>query len=431
MTSRYTLLPASSILISKDRQRDDYPEQHIRGLADSISQDCLIHAPTVTDGFELIAGFCRREAVLLLNRPYEYGGEQIPAGFIPVIIATGKSAVELVRIELEENLRRKNLTPVQEARATGKLHRMLDALAAAQGATHTKGITAAVLSEMRGEDPDKTVHSTKEVSDNLIIESFADDPDVQRAKTRAEAVKIATKKLESLFSQGLGAVSSTQRDDFKLIEGSCYDVLPTLLEGSFAGIISDPPYGIDADSFGEQSFLGGHSYGDGIANALAVADLIFREGFRVCKSGAHLYMFCDIRVWPDLTVRAEAAGWQCYSTPLIWHKPNAGHAPQPGFFTRRYETILFARKGQRKLVTSSPDVMSFASVSSKIYAAQKPVELLTHLMKLSFLPGETVLDPTCGSGSIFPAAKASGLRAVGIESLSEAINLSKKRIGEL
>jgi DNA modification methylase len=43
------------------------------------------------------------------------------------------------------------------------------------------------------------------------------------------------------------------------------------------------------------------------------------------------------------------------------------------------------------------------------------VELYKKLMDLSFLPGEEVLDPCAGSGTVFRAAKLAGLRATGIE----------------
>lgn len=426
MTSKYTLVPAASIIVPSKRQRVNYPKEHIRELSESIREDCLIHAPTVTDGLDLIAGFCRREAVLLLNSEYEYGGEKIPAGFIPVIIATGKSPIELARIELAENLRRKSLTPVEEAKAIADLHAMMEAL---NPGNWTKEETGRELARMRGEEFNPGMNN--EVASNLIINSFADDADVQRATSRNEALKIAKKKLEAIAIQGLGALTTIRREDFKLIEGNCLEVLPTLEAESFAGIISDPPYGISAEGFGDQAYHSGHSYVDDLDSALRISREILHHGFRITKPDAHLYMFCDIRVWPSLFKIAAEVGWQVYATPLIWHKPNAGHAPQPGFFTRRYECILFARRGERKLVSSASDVMSFASVTSKVYAAEKPVELLTHLLKLSFFPGETVLDPTCGSGSIFAAAKAAGLRAVGIEQLPEAINISRNRIGEL
>lgn len=422
------IVPAASITIASNRQRQSKPESYIKDLAQSIKENGLIHAPTVTDSLELTAGECRITAILMLNEEYEYGGTKIPAGFVPIVIKTGKSELELFRIELEENLRRKNLTPVEESKAMAKLHRMLTDQAGERG--WTKAETAEVVAEIRGEGEVKSV--ANEVAENLLIESFADDPDIQKAKTRSEATKLAKKKLEQMFTQSLGAsMQALQSDDFKLIEGDCHEILPTLPAETFAGIIADPPYGVDADQFGEQAFHAGHEYSDSVEVALAVADRILAEGFRICKPDAHLYMFCDIRLWPTLAALAKGKGWQVYATPLIWYKPNAGHAPQPGYFTRRYETILFARKGGRKLVSSAPDVLPFPSVKFKEHAAQKPQELYEHLMKLSFFPGEQVLDPTCGSGTIFRAAKAAGMRAVGIEKIPEAINISKKTLGEL
>ena len=429
----YTIIPAASIIIPKDRQRESVPEHHITDLARSIKQDCLIHAPTVTDGLELVAGFCRTRAVLSLDSPYEYGGQQIPAGHVPVIFVTGKSEIQLFRIELEENLRRKSLTPVEESKSIARLHRMLTAAAEGAGQSWTKSETAVELSSVRGVSVQSAApHQVAEIADNLLIESFADDPDIQKAKTRSEAVKLAKKKMEAQFTQGLGAsLAAIQRDDYKLMEGSCLDILPKLPEGTFAGLIVDPPYGIGADSFGEQAFTGGHKYGDDAVSAVAIARTIFSEGLRVCKSDAHLYMFCDIRMWPALLAASKEHGWQPYATPLLWYKPNAGHAPQPGYWTRRYEAILFARKGNRVLAGSASDVLPFPSVRNKVHAAEKPVELISFLMKMSFFPGETVLDPCCGSGTIFPAAKEIGLKAVGIEIDPTTINIARTKIGEL
>jgi site-specific DNA-methyltransferase (adenine-specific) len=197
------------------------------------------------------------------------------------------------------------------------------------------------------------------------------------------------------------------------------------------GIITDPPYGMGADTFGDQTFKLGHEYEDDEESALRVASSILHQGFRVCKDAAHLYMFCDIRLWSDLKSIAQAAGWQAYPTPLIWHKPNVGHAPQPGFFLRRYEAILFARKGNRTLRTSASDVIECPAPTDKQHAAQKPHELIARLMQLSFLPGEHVLDPCAGSGTVFRAAKASNLLATGIELNPQFVNQCKVIIGEL
>jgi DNA modification methylase len=91
---------------------------------------------------------------------------------------------------------------------------------------------------------------------------------------------------------------------------------------------------------------------------------------------------------------------------------------------------VFAQKGNRKLSKSASDVFTYPAVKVKTYAAQKPVELLADLCSLSFYPGEHILDPCCGSGSIFHAAKATKLRATGIELNPIAIGIAKNAMSD-
>lgn len=420
------LIPAASIIVPSDRQRVEYPTKHISDLATSISRDCLLHAIAVTDTFELIAGFCRREAILTLPGGYKYGDTEVPAGMIPALILNSPDEQKLVRLELEENLRRKNLSAMEEAKAIARLHKFLEAERPPTAGPQPKRETKAVLDSTTGHSHDRDV-----VADALLIDSFGDDPDVQAAGSRAEALRIAKKKLENQFRVGLGQLARIESSDFSVRQQSAREFLSSIPPGTLSGILCDPPYGIDADAFGDQSFVEGHRYGDSADTALVTAGEILGLAVGACKPDAHLYMFCDIRLWPKLCDIARAAGWLPYATPLIWSKPNVGHAPQVGFFTRRYEAILFCRRGNRTLQSSAPDLFAFNGVRDKVHAAEKPVDLLTHLCKLSFLPGETIADPCCGSGSIFPAAKAAGLRCLGSDIDENSVGLSKKRIVEL
>jgi len=55
-------------------------------------------------------------------------------------------------------------------------------------------------------------------------------------------------------------------------------------------------------------------------------------------------------------------------------------------------------------------------VKFKSHAAQKPPELYTTLLKMSAVPGDTILDAFAGSGTIFLAAKTLPLiTVIGIE----------------
>lgn len=423
------MLPAENITIGqRQRSLDEATKAHISALAADIKSNGLIHAVTVNRDHELTAGFCRLNAIMELNAPYKYASSDIAPGFVPCVVTHLTSEAELFRIELMENLRRKNLTPVDEARAISKLHVLLKTQ---HGETWSEAQTGAELDSVRGVER-STEKSRAAVADSLIINQYSDDPDIAAASSRAEAAKLARKKLEKEFRSALGAMQvPTESSDFQVIAGSCLDILRTFSHSSFAGIVTDPPYGVDAHTFGEQTGASFHDYQDDAATADAIADSIFTQGFSATKFGGHLYMFCSITRWSHLTARAALAGWTVFSSPLIWDKVNIGHMPWPGYFQRRYECILFARKGDRPLNKIRSDVLSFAATKDKLHSAEKPIDLLVELIGLSFYPGDTILDPCCGSGTIFPAAHAHKVKAVGIELNPEFVNISRARIAEL
>lgn len=423
MSHNFIVLPVSSISVGKDRQRSMDPsvEAHIKSLRQEISSDGLIHAITVDKNHSLVAGWCRLHAVGGLERPYFYAGAEIAPGFVPCVPTHWEKEGDLFRIELHENLRRKNLSPVDEARAVSRLHKYLQAQ---QGEGWTKGDTGKELDKTRGVEERSHNVSRDEVGDALLIEQFADDPDVLKAKTRHEASKTAKKLLEKQLSSALGGLQLRKQSEFKVIHGDLAEKMKEFPPNSFQGIVVDPPYGMDADKFGEQTAVGGHAYEDTEDLAISIAGDIFIQGHRITSPDAHLYLFCDIRLFHDLVSMAQLYNWQPFPTPLIWHKPGLGHAPMPGYFGRRYEAILFCQKGNRKLAKSRSDVFEFPAVKDKIHAAQKPVELITELLNLSFFPGEHVLDPCCGSGTIFHAARAAKMKATGIEKNEESYRLS-------
>jgi DNA modification methylase len=423
---RILVVPIESIHIG-ERQRSDVPTSHIEELAKDIQENGLIHAITIDKSNELRAGFCRLSAIQSLKAGFFYASEFISPGFVPVAVVHHDDERSLFRLELMENLRRKNLSPIDEAKAIARMHRMLTA----DNPAWNEADTGKQLDKIR--NTDRSVDKSRtEISESLLIDSFAGDPEVGKAKSRSDAVKIAKRKLEQQFMSGLGALMQTNTGTkYSLLEGDCQLLLHDLPLASFAGIITDPPYGIDADTFGEQAMISGHQYADTKENAASIAEEIFKLGFDLCQDDAHLYMFCDIRNFAALQLLARKHQWKTFDTPLIWSKPGIGHAPQPGFFSRRYEAILFAQKGNRKLSKSQSDVIEIPPLKDKIHAAQKPVDLFKVLMGLSFFPGERVLDPCAGAGTIFRAAHACNLEATGIEQDSKYANICREAIGSL
>ena len=62
------------------------------------------------------------------------------------------------------------------------------------------------------------------------------------------------------------------------------------------------------------------------------------------------------------------------------------------------------------------------------YPTQKPEALATRLVSALAAPGELVLDPTMGSGTMLVAAAALGRRAIGIDRSDEAIRIAQGRL---
>lgn len=431
-------LRVDAIQILDNRQRKAADEAHIKSLATDITENGLIHPLTISHDGVLVAGFCRLTAIRSIAGDFKFGADTVPRGFVPVVkLDRERTALDLFRIEFAENEKRANLSPVERSAALAHLHRNLEAVAKESGKPWTKQDTAAEVVKLEGGTPAPTRQNdiAGEVSDAIIIDSFKDDPDVANAPSKAVALKVARKKLEEQFTQMLGAKVVQERpaqaqDDSLRVYNIDFRTIP-FSENSFHGIICDPPYGVDADKFGDQSYVSGHEYQDTTERALEIADAVFNVGFASVRDGGHLYMFCDIRQWPALKALAEKAGWVVYPTPLIWDK-GFGHAPQVGFFSRQYETILFAAKGMtRKLLKTTADVFKVPGVRDKLHAAQKPVELYAQLMKLSFFPGERVVDFTCGSGTIFKAAAEVGLRADGYEIDEKYANICQNTIAGL
>jgi len=207
-----------------------------------------------------------------------------------------------------------------------------------------------------------------------------------------------------------------------------------LPESSFDVILTDPPYGIGADEFADSGgkAAGSHFYDDSYETWSLLAKHLAVGSFRLAKAEGHCYVFCDIERFIELRSYFIAAGWKTFRTPLIWINPSAVRAPWPEHGPqRKYQCILFAIKGNRPVTRIYGDVLTYSSDSNLGHPAQKPVALYSDLLRRSVRPGDSVLDPFAGTGTIFPAAHEHKCRATGIERDTAACGIASKRLGEL
>jgi DNA modification methylase len=98
-------------------------------------------------------------------------------------------------------------------------------------------------------------------------------------------------------------------------------------------------------------------------------------------------------------------------------------------YRSRYEFILFFEKGKRKLHDLGiADVIAHPRVH-RGYPAEKPPEVSSVLITQSSDPGDLVIDPFLGSGSVGVAATSLGRRFAGSDLCDEALRVARARLG--
>ena len=308
----------------------------------------------------------------------------------------------------------------------------MDELHELRSAQNPKQTFLATAQELQASHPEQTVNaSEKRLQRARVLAPFLDNPLVANAKNEAAALSIVTRQMEADIANRLAVQGVEVKTKHTLIHGSCVDWMKTL-EPNIDCILTDPPYGMDADKFGDAAQQA-HTYEDTAKAAMGIIKHIAERGFTITKSDAHIWIFCD----PDhfITIREilYTVGWTTWRTPVIWYKTSTfAHAPlHERGFRRNYEMIAFASKGNKPFGQVYADVFELPDIRNKQVAAQKPVDLYRAILQRSCLPGDTVLDPCCGSGTIFTAADTKNLTAIGIEQDDDAHTIANATLHNL
>ena len=153
---------------------------------------------------------------------------------------------------------------------------------------------------------------------------------------------------------------------------------------------------------------------------------LFAEVYRVLRRNSHFYLFCDPETMFVAKPDGEKAGFKFWK-PLIWDKRKIGM----GYHYRaRYECILFFEKGKQKLNDLGiADIIEVPRISGG-YPAEKPAAVSEVLIRQSTEPGQLVVDPFMGSGSVGVAAVTSGRSFAGNDLCREAVDITHKRLRE-
>lgn len=433
----------SEVTISPDRQRSALDKSAVADLRKSIGERGLLHPPSFSRTgtpehplYRLVAGRTRLAAIDLIATEGAFflcGGRVIAPGEVPITLFHSDDKLERFEAELEENIIRRDLDWPDRVRALAKLH----VLRSDANPSQTQKKTAQEIAERSSDPSPQNVEKLRqEVRRATVLAAHLDNPTVQKARNETEAYQLVLAEENSKYEAELlrrrkkgveGSLRCTVR------QGDATELMQTMDAGQFDLILSDPPYGLDAGAVGYRArTIYHHNYDDSSENARRILQSILTEGFRLTKLKANLFLFTDIKHFEFLQAASARMGWTPWRHPIIWQKSTAeGLVPWGrNGFVHTFDIIFFATKGRRGTNATNVDILTYPRVArnERIYAAEKPVPLLSRLIELTTLPGDSVFDPCAGSGSTLLAAKQLKRHSFGIEIDPKVTDLATVRI---
>ena len=453
-------VPVDSIVVLENRQRQTFDMDALKELYHRISSDGLMHPPGVNflegEAPTLIYGERRLRTLRALakqNIPVKFNGETLPVGMIPVVYWAEPDQAKLEELELSENEDRADLTWQEQTRATARIKDILEAR------QERKAVSEQVAQGIPEDEAQANVDtnaidlpavsltdvakvggaSVATVSRHIALAEHLSDPDVAKAKSAKEALKIVERKRVQEHRKTVAEGVTFSDSPHKIYKGDVLSVIKSLPDSFVRAVITDPPYGIDMHK--DQSWDGTyHEYNDSEAYCFNLFEKLLPEWDRITLPEAHVYAFCDFAKFekiraifdsyrvdskgePGFIVTPEAAlkhnlGLQESKTmlkskpvfevmyfPFIWNKGNVASYPRPKHWPRKsYECLVYAIKGEHQHAGLDLAVININQIQNQAHPAGKPLDLYAYLIERSTMAGEHVFDGFAGQGNIVRAA---------------------------
>jgi ParB/RepB/Spo0J family partition protein len=456
-SNRRFLVPTSSIL-EGDRLRADYGD--LDGLAESIRTQGLIHPIVITVDGKLIAGGRRLHAMRDVLK-----WEEVPVTYFECADET-----TLRILEVEENVRRKDMTWQERVCAVADIHSRQFVNSALKGSSWTQTQTGEMLGYSQAHvnyalqiaslirKGDKDISACKNITEAiaLVFKRLAEQsnkllakmtiptqPAVAVADVQSD-IENATVDSDGFFSsmaEPAGGVAGISDDgempgevpktsdaiviplSSMLLHGDSVQIVSQMLDASVDHCITDWPYGIEMDNI-QQS--GG---GLDVSSTKAEHDVEQNEAlhaaivpqiYRVLKPGGFFITWTDIMQWQRNYDLCIAAGFKVQRWPLVWYKTSRCQNMAASYnFTKNYEIAIVCRKENATLLTPQASSVFVGSNDAEAqllgHPFAKPYKLWEWLYSAVAQRGQTVLDPFAGRGSSTISAINYGISPLAIE----------------
>lgn len=247
--------------------------------------------------------------------------------------------------------------------------------------------------------------------------------------------------------------------DSVIFNGDCLEALPQLQSESIHLSFFDPPFNQGKDYIRFNDRQESRQYWDWIEQVLK---LIYGKS----SEGASLYFMQREKNTEEVLNVVKKSGWN-FQNLIIWKKATSA-VPSRFRFGKQYQVIAFATKGLKprvfnRLRANVPTPRSYkkerehgiyltdvwddireltsgyfagdeafrSPKGDRIHTQQSPVALLLRILLSSTLPGDTVLDPTAGTGVLSIVASQLGRKSISIENDRTYFELINQRLSKL
>ena len=401
----------------------------IRDMAISLEENGQIQ-PIVVDNNELVAGFRRLTgAAILLSEGKQIGAKlpelidekpnprRLPPGKILAIEYNDMTPMERLRMEIEENVARKQFTSAEQALGYDRLKKMMETVEGR--VVSTKEVAkAAKVSRAQVTMGLKVAEAVQQGSTHLLQSNS-----VIAAYNRLNSEK----KIQDLKDRLIKTNAETPNRpkdtlEQQLFHGDGIEWLKSLANESVDFVNFDPPWGVDIDSYDRWNAYEKVGDDEVVYTYKSIIEPMIPELFRVMKTDTYMIVWFGIQFYDKLSSLLLKAGFKVRPVPSIWFKTNkaGSQSDSTRIELNVYEPFFICEKGSPRLFKNAQkNVYAYPMPTQRIHLNQKDVDMLVDVLERYTYGNMMVIDPTFGSGSIFRAAQRLGRKFAGAEKNEE------------
>lgn len=351
--------------------------------------------------------------------------------------------LRLQAVELEENLKRKELTWTEQVEGKKRLLVLMQSIYGQpkmgpptreeRQDPNLRGFGVNRLAAMLGEN--KSITS----QDLELADAIEAMPTLRKSETKESARRTMTilgtvvqmRQTASARAAALPAAAQSVRVPWALYEGDFLDNISQIPDGAVDLIYTDLPFGVSLSQMSKHA-KGLVEYTD--SRELIVSNLaaLAIESFRVMHDDRFAVFFFGFNYYNGLVDALESAGFTINPVPVVWYKHTRSTENPNSRYANAYDPAIVCWKGSPVFIRpGQTNVVDIPAEPNKLQIAQQPVALVERFILDMTAAGAIVCDLCAGSGTTGVAALKNKREVILFEREPQACALIKARLGAL